>query len=142
MKKIFESLEQRKLRKLEELNKAKPIVKKWGRCTKMREIKIKRYRNGINDFKYIVTIRNANSTCEYIGLVDQNGQDLYTNDLVIIENNLMLKQFRIVFNREQLAFGFQTEDEARIFYTLKEIRGLFGEQFTVTKTGNIFKPGG
>lgn len=80
--------------------------------------------------------------CEYISLIDQNGQDIYTGDLVLIEDSLIHKQFRIIFSQEHLAYCFQTEDQERSVYTWKEIKGIFDNNFTVTKTGNIFKQGG
>ncbi len=119
----------------------------------MRELKIKKYIES-KDIKFLGSTEKPIMThiiaynpelepiCEYIGLVDQNGQDIYTNDLIIIENNISIpKQFRVVFNKEQLAFGFQTEDEAKKFYTLREIRGIY-KNFTITKVGNIFLQGG
>lgn len=79
---------------------------------------------------------------EYIGLVDYSGQDLYTGDLVVIENELITKQFRVIYSKEKLAYCFQTEDQEQAVYSWQEIKGIFGKDFTVTKTGNIFIQGG
>lgn len=104
----------------------------------MREIKVKEYIKQDKKWSYFaLTSKEDERLCESIGLIDQNGQDLYVNDLVIIENNLFSKQFRIVFNQSQLAYGFQREDETRDFYTLSQIKGIF-ENYTITKVGNIF----
>lgn len=111
----------------------------------MREIKLKQcLKNGHWLYLSLSKVRLAEerpeTLSEYIGLVDYNGQDIYTNDLVIIENNLIHKQFRIVFNQELLAFGFQSEDKEKRFYTLKMIKAIY-ENYTITKVGSIFKGG-
>lgn len=104
----------------------------------MREIKIKDYSKQEKKWILIKLFENTSETLsEFINLYDYNGQELFTNDLVIIENDIISKQFRVVFSQDKLAYGFQTEDQAKIFYTLHEIKGIF-QKFTITKVGNIF----
>lgn len=115
----------------------------------MREIKFRQYSNNQKKWQFlnlsklnIVSSEKPNTVCEFINLVDQKGQDIYTGDIVWIENELIHKQFQVVFSQEKLGYCFQTQDQEEKPYSWQEIKGIFGNNFTITKTGNIFKQGG
>lgn len=69
-------------------------------------------------------------------LVDQFGYDISTYDFVIIENNQTSKIFLVKYSPIDLAFGFVTIDRQSKFYNLRELKGLFNNNFTITKIGS------